>query len=93
MLALSSLGVYMGRFLRWNSWDVLRHPFLLFKYGRFDHQDFVQPVMRIFLGLMFLFLVLSYAYVLRPLAQFHVSSGSAKATGPVDPHAFEPRFG
>ncbi len=70
MLAVSSLGVYMGRFLRWNSWDVLRHPLILFKYGRFDHQDFVQPAMRIFLLLMFLFLVLSYS-TFYTLAQLH----------------------
>ena len=25
-LVLSSLGVYIGRFLRWNSWDALLHP-------------------------------------------------------------------
>ncbi len=25
-LGLSGLGVYMGRFLRWNSWDLLLHP-------------------------------------------------------------------
>ncbi|HET8697489.1 MAG TPA: DUF1361 domain-containing protein, partial [Gammaproteobacteria bacterium] len=27
MLSLSAFGVYLGRFLRWNSWDALVHPF------------------------------------------------------------------
>lgn len=27
---LAALGIFMGRFLRWNSWDVLRHPRTLF---------------------------------------------------------------
>lgn len=29
-LFMSSFGVYLGRFLRWNSWDVLHDPFGLF---------------------------------------------------------------
>ncbi len=30
VLTLSGFGVYLGRFLRWNSWDLLRRPHLLF---------------------------------------------------------------
>lgn len=30
-LALSTLGVYLGRFGRWNSWDLLLHPKQVFK--------------------------------------------------------------
>ena len=70
MLILGSLGVYMGRFLRWNSWDVLRHPFGLFEYSRYDHERFVHPAMKVFLPFMFLFLVLSYG-TLYTLAQLH----------------------
>lgn len=60
-LFLSAFGIYLGRFLRWNSWDILHHPFGLFR----DIGDrFLHPMehprtwgVTIFLGL---FLNLAY---------------------------------
>jgi len=35
ILFASSFGVYLGRFLRWNSWDVINHPMgLMFSIGQ-----------------------------------------------------------
>ena len=59
MLALGSLGVYCGRFLRWNSWDVLSHPIWMLHTAHPIHR-FSQPGGVIFLITFFLFLLLSY---------------------------------
>lgn len=57
--SLSSAGVYIGRFIRWNSWDVLRNPFgtasALMNYA-------IEPSLRSigFIGLYTLFFIFIY---------------------------------
>lgn len=38
-LLLSGYGVYLGRFGRWNSWDIVTHPFSLVRYSVSNLQD------------------------------------------------------
>ena len=66
MLFMSSFGIYLGRFLRWNSWDILKHPGGLFN-DVFDR--FVNPSdhpttwgVTIFLGLMLVVMYFSLKF-------------------------------
>ncbi len=63
MTILSSVGVYLGRFLRWNSWDLLQDPVLIAKdmYGIVRHPISNLPtyVFTILFTLLFLFIYLS----------------------------------
>jgi len=70
MLALGSLGIYLGRFARWNSWDVIFRPYGL--AGDFYHRaDFkTNPEMLAFLLTFLCFSLLSYA-TLHALAHLH----------------------
>ena len=70
MLALGSLGIYLGRFARWNSWDVFVRPHGL--AGDFYHRvDFKSnPEMLIFFLTFLCFSLLSYA-TLYALAHLH----------------------
>jgi uncharacterized membrane protein len=70
MLALSSFGIYLGRFARWNSWDVIARPHGLAGdvYHRFDLKS--NPEMFAFLLTFLCFSLLSYA-TLHALACLH----------------------
>lgn len=63
MTVVSSIGVYLGRFLRWNSWDLLRDPILIAKdmYGIVRHPISNLPtyVFTILFTLLFLFIYLT----------------------------------
>ncbi len=60
MFAATSFGTFLGRFLRWNSWDVLHEPLGIL-------QDFADRLVHspnntgTYLAMMFLFLLLSYS--------------------------------
>lgn len=61
MLALSSFGVYLGRFERWNSWDVLRHPMALLRNSLRTANPFAGPKALVFCAALTFFLVAGYA--------------------------------
>ena len=61
MLALSSFGIYLGRFQRWNSWDVIRRPFGLAGDVLSRLNFLSQPQMTAFCLTFFAFSLLSYA--------------------------------
>ena len=61
VMGLSSYGIYIGRFLRWNSWDVVRNPLALL--GELGHElvhPFNEPRMIAVTGLLSMFLMLAY---------------------------------
>lgn len=62
-LALCSIGIFIGRFLRWNSWDVLYDPLGIVKD---TYQSYASPFFESHAwgvtGISFLFLSLAYAF-------------------------------
>ena len=76
MLGAGTVGIYLGRFLRWNSWDVLRHPVGYLKISYHSVRPFDEPGKMSFMGLMFLFMLLSYG-ILYALTHLHEPARAA----------------
>ena len=72
MLGLSSFGIYLGRFARWNSWDVLTRPLGLGGDVMARLDFFAHPEMGAFCLTFFAFSLLSYA-TLYALTHLHSS--------------------
>jgi uncharacterized membrane protein len=61
LLFLGSFGIYVGRYLRWNSWDIIREPFgLIFDLGDRILNPFHHP--RTWGMTIFMFVFLSMVY-------------------------------
>jgi uncharacterized membrane protein len=70
-LGLGSLGIYLGRFLRWNSWDIFtRSTEILADIWKLIRHPFANLETVAFSVLFYLFLVASY-WMLVTLMQFH----------------------
>ena len=67
LLFIGSFGIYIGRFLRWNSWDIITKPFnLIFDVGDQIMNPFEHPRawgMTIFMGLFLNILYLSFRLI------------------------------
>ena len=68
MLALGSLGIYVGRFLRWNSWEVFTRPWGLLD----DVSELVADSHRaaVFSGTFFFFSLMAYCFIVA-IARLH----------------------
>ncbi len=80
VIALASFGVYVGRFLRWNSWDILTHPGPLFlEIARIFHHPVAYRVIWAHALMLTVTLLVAYGLLvmLASLSQPHLKAESA----------------
>lgn len=53
VILLSGIGIYLGRFLRWNSWDILLNPLDVLRSATSHYGDPAWSVRAVFLSLLF----------------------------------------
>jgi uncharacterized membrane protein len=68
MLGLGSIGIYVGRFLRWNSWEVITRPWKLWSEVGILVDD--SPKVLAFTTTFFLFSLMAYFFVVA-MARLH----------------------
>jgi uncharacterized membrane protein len=80
VLGLSGLGIYLGRFARWNSWDILHHPNTLMADVVAPMVDPVNNLQAVGVTLMFsAFLFISYLMFVSVRGMAHQNSTPALA--------------
>lgn len=64
IMLLTGYGIYLGRFERWNSWDILMHPFRLLRQivESFQHQETLIRLVGVSFSFA-LFLLISYSMI------------------------------
>ena len=83
VLALNSFGIYLGRFLRWNSWDVIVNPLPLFTEIAQQVRHPVAHFQTVVFSVLFTFFFLAAYLMLVAVTRFHAELQTQQPTRPI----------